>query len=793
MGMEPRRRKLLARLVLGTAVAGCIAWLACFDYAKHISTDVLDLMPVGERDPALALVRQMASQQQARAALFVLEIPEAIAPADESLARAAEVFTATLRQSPAFAEVVALADPAVQDEIGDFVFTRRFELLLPGRLAARQAEHAAQPAAARFDAWLAEKTAADLETFLARPEALGLEQALPADPMLLVPEFVESVRGLEGADLAAGGTDRALVWARLAASPLTEAGQQPVFAAVENAAAAARAVAPGVALRWTAVSRFAAESRRRIEAEMSVLNTLALIAVLTVSALCLRRLRQMLHLAPGVLCSLLGAWTVTTLVFDRVHILVFVIGSLLAGIAADYGLHIYLHPGPPDEEWAARMRAVRRPLVGSAVTAMIGFSALLLADLPLLRQVGVFVVAGLFAAIGSALLWFAQVRRPHGELRPLVQRGFSSASSHLQRARWLALIVGGLVVAGGLGRVHWRDDIRDLDVHVPALWDNDRVVRAEFGQTTEHDLFLARGDAPAAARAALENFRAWMRRENPAARLASIGFALPSPADLQALPAQLARLSGFDRELRAALERHGFDAAEFAPFFSAWGDARQRRDWPPFESLVHDFGAALRGPAGMLFATDEGASWFAVAVEGPMLQAPPRDLSVVSANQLESLNELFAGHRRSVLRLSLVGLVAGAISVLLIYGLRQGPRMILVPVGACLCTFGLLGLAGQTLNLFHLLGAFLALCLSLDYAIFTGDRVARGESGPPPSVRLSALNTAAAFGILAFSRIPVVAALGVTVALIVVLALVMVELDLFRRHHEDAIKAAGMK
>jgi predicted exporter len=787
--MEPRRRKLLARLVLGAAVAGCMTWLARLDYAKHISTDVLELMPADERDPALMLVRQMASQQQARVALFVLEIPETIAPVDEPLARATEAFTATLRQSPAFAEVVALTDPAVRDEIGGFVFARRFELSLPGWLSARQTEHATQAEASPFDAWLAERTAADLETFLARPEALGFAQALPADPLLLVPGLVESVRGLEGGDLAASRTDQGLVWARLAASPLTEAGQQPVFAAVEEASAAARAIAPGVGLRWTGVSRFAAESRRRIDAEMSVLNALALIAVLTIEALCLRRLRQMLHLAPGILCSLLGAWTVTTLVFDRVHILVLVIGSLLAGIAADYGLHIYLHQGSPDEDWAARMRAVRRPLIGSAVTAMIGFSALLLSDLPLLRQVGVFVVAGLVAAIGSALLWFAQVRRPQGELRPPAQRVFASAGRHLQRARGPALIVGGLVIAGGLGRVHWRDDIRDLDVRVPALWENDRAVRTQFGQTMERDLFLARGDDPATARAALENFRAWMRRENPAATLASVGSALPSPAELQTLPSQLARLSGFEGELRAALERHGFDAAEFAPFFSAWEDARKRRDWPTFESLVHDFSAALRGPAGMLFATDAGASWFAVAVDGPMPRVPPRDVSVVSASQLESLNELVAGYRRSALHLSLVGLVAGAISVLLIYGLRQGPRMILVPVGACLCTFGVLGLAGQTLNLFHLLGAFLALCLSLDYAIFTGDRAARGEIGPPASVRLSALNTTASFGILAFSRIPVVAALGVTVALIVMLALVMVELDLFRRHHEDAIES----
>jgi predicted exporter len=86
-----------------------------------------------------------------------------------------------------------------------------------------------------------------------------------------------------------------------------------------------------------------------------------------------------------------------------------------------------------------------------------------------------------------------------------------------------------------------------------------------------------------------------------------------------------------------------------------------------------------------------------------------------------------------------------------------------------------LGLAGQTLNLFHLLGAFLGVCLSHNYAIFSAENAARGEI-PPPSIRLSALSTAASFGVLALSKIPVVAALGATVALIVLTALAAVEL-----------------
>jgi len=96
-------------------------------------------------------------------------------------------------------------------------------------------------------------------------------------------------------------------------------------------------------------------------------------------------------------------------------------------------------------------------------------------------------------------------------------------------------------------------------------------------------------------------------------------------------------------------------------------------------------------------------------------------------------------------------------------------------LGSCLFAFGLLGLTGETLNLFHLLGAFLGVCLSHNYAIFTAENAARGEE-QPPSIRLSAFTTAASFGILAFSEIPVVKALGTTVALIVVTALVAVEL-----------------
>ena len=98
----------------------------------------------------------------------------------------------------------------------------------------------------------------------------------------------------------------------------------------------------------------------------------------------------------------------------------------------------------------------------------------------------------------------------------------------------------------------------------------------------------------------------------------------------------------------------------------------------------------------------------------------------MSVNQLESLNDLFTRYRWSALRLSLIGLGLVILSVFAIYPPRRGLRIALIPAGSCFFVFGVLGLMGSTLNLFHLLGAFLGVCLSHNYAIFSSDNAAAG-------------------------------------------------------------------
>ncbi len=770
--MDFRRQRLLARLALCAFAAVCAVWLWRLDHRERISTNILDLIPSGERAPEVGLVRGFASNVQSRVMLFALLDPARPAAAPHAAARA---FVDELRKAPEFAEVQRPADPAAQDALGREVFAHRLTWLLPTWLAARERAFAAtgRPGE-QFSAWLAEGAAADLEAFLARPEATAMQDLLPQDPLLLVPSLADRARLL--APGGAGAAGRALVWARLEVSPFAEAGQGPVFAAVERALAAARAVQPGVDLRWSGINRFAAASRARIEAELKGLNLVSIAGVLAVSCLFVRRISRLLHLLPVIALSIVGAWTLSTLVFDRLHVLVFVIGSLLSGVAVDYGFYIYMQPPLyPDETYGQKLRRLLRPLLASCLTTVAGFSLLLFSELPLIRQIGFFVSAGLLCALGAAMLYFAQLDRPQLEGREWGGLGGAGAAPGWRRLVRVGLVAAVLAALLGPWRLQWRDDVRELDLPAPELHANERELRAWFGETDSRSLFLTHGPTLAAARARLDAFLAWHAAARPGVAAASVGLLLPTEDDWRALPQRLARLKGFAADFRAALARHGFTPESFEPFFAAWEAQAARAPAEDFAALAAGLDRALTGPLALLSQRGAAPYWFLSVVDAPDVTAP-EGLHTLGLQQLQSLNDLFTRYRWSALRLSLIGLGLVIASVFAIYPAARALRIALIPAGSCFFVFGVLGLAGFTLNLFHLLGAFLGVCLSHNYAIFSADNAERGTA-PPAPIRLSALSTVASFGALAFSRIPVIHALGATVALIVLTALAIVELE----------------
>ena len=337
-----------------------------------------------------------------------------------------------------------------------------------------------------------------------------------------------------------------------------------------------------------------------------------------------------------------------------------------------------------------------------------------------------------------------------------------------------------VLLAAGAVRVQWRDDIRDLEVPAPELYAEDARIREAFGQARDRTVYLVHGRTLTEARAALARLEGWAAGR---AALGHAGAVVPTAEAVAAARRWGRERPEFERELAAALEAEGFEAAAFAPFFAAYRAYRETGSGEDPEAAVRRLAAALRGPVGLLLhagrAGTEEKSWLVAVADRKIDDLPPAEIPAVAASQLRSLNRLFAGYRQSALRLSAAGLALVGLGVLLTYGWRDGLRIFALPAGACLTVFGAFGWAGVPLNLFHLIGAFLGVCMTHNYAIFSAESAFRAEA-TPVSVRLSALTTGASFGVLATSAIPAVAALGLTVAAMVAAALAAIELEHLR-------------
>jgi predicted exporter len=199
----------------------------------------------------------------------------------------------------------------------------------------------------------------------------------------------------------------------------------------------------------------------------------------------------------------------------------------------------------------------------------------------------------------------------------------------------------------------------------------------------------------------------------------------------------------------------------------------------------------------MLLRRQSGAAtqWAALLplrapTEGPNtdhIEAVAVRQALAEANQTGALfldlaaesNRLYADYLDEAMLLSLTGLLA--IVALLAVALRSARRLrrVLAPLlAAVLVVIAGLALAGERLTLLHLVGLLLIVAVGSNYALFfdrTGSR-----SGQEPHTLASLLianaTTVLGFGVLAFSRLPVLHAIGVTVGPGAVLALLFAAL-----------------
>ena len=578
---------------------------------------------------------------------------------------------------------------------------------------------------------------------------------------------------------------RAFLVAQTRAPGFDSERQEQAMAAVrralfeENPKVEAILTGPGV---------FAAESRRLIRSDAQRLSTLSAVVILAMLVVVYRSALAVVLVTIPVAFGLLIGVLVVNAVFGAVHAITLGFAATLIGEAVDYPSYLLLNTAPGEAARSAARR-LRVTLALAVLSTLVSALALTLSSFKGLAQLGVLTMVGVLVAglttqylipwlLGDRALAFTRINLPSAGI--------------LGRARWPGAAAAFVVVCASawliaLHPAWWQRDLAGISPVPLDMRAQDAQLRREMG-APEVSVFLAsRGNSQAAALQAAENVlpvlqrwqtEKWIRSFDAPAKF------LPTPdtqrSRLRMLPDQI----DLERNLAQALRGLPFRADAFKPFVEQVGIARHAATQATAPVTVASYAGTPLGAKLNALVVELDGQWLVLTPLGGVIDmaklkqdltsTPQTNSELVDLKQVSS--EMVDGFRREAL--AQAGWGAALIVVLLAVGLRSGARALHVALpaaAALILTVAVLVVFGERLSVFHLVALLLVLGIGLNYALFF-ERVAVDDDDRARtrlSLAVCSTSTIVTFGFLALSSTPVLHAIGSTVALGAVLALLM--------------------
>jgi predicted exporter len=555
------------------------------------------------------------------------------------------------------------------------------------------------------------------------------------------------------------------------------AGQQALMPVLEQARHAARQTVAKIEVIQAGIVLHAAAAAGQARQEMSIIGVGSLAGILLLIWLTFRSLKPITLVALSIAVGYLGALSISSLVFERIHLITLVFGASLIGVAQDYGIYFFCRRMVAKEKldsWQL-LRRILPALILTLVTTLIGYLGLVLTPFPGLRQMALFSASGLIFAWLTVVCWFpnlvqANSREPRG-----VTARWGMILTHWPRftSEWRALgtvlAFVGLIGFGAL-RLTAQDDIRALQNSPQELIDDQLKIGKILDLATPAQFYLLRGTSADALLEREEQLKERLdlliqRKEIagyhaisnwvPSARLQrerrqAIEQVILSDEGALAL---LGKKIGADHNWLSAARARLLGAAApqtIEEFFKSPASEPWRHLWLGQVGQEHASIVALRGVTRKSL---------------PALRQAATGLKDVEwVDQVGDISSLLGDYRRYM---GWVILVSYFIVYALLYP-RYGRNSwrVLVPTAlASLLALALLGMGGQGLQLFHLLALMLLLGIGVDYGIFMQEPDSQRDGAAWLAVGISALSTLLSFGLLGLSNTPALRAFGLTMTI----------------------------
>ena len=327
----------------------------------------------------------------------------------------------------------------------------------------------------------------------------------------------------------------------------------------------------------------------------------------------------------------------------------------------------------------------------------------------------------------------------------------------------------------------WSDDLSSLSPVSRSDQILDQQLRQDIGAPDVRYLVVIHAKDEEAALQASEgvadSLQQAMRRSGLEG-FDSPAFYLPSRRVQRARQAALPASEPLRASMRQALQGLPFRPNLFEPFF---GDVAAAGKMPLLDR--HSLqGTQLELKLDSLLVKRENG-WVAMlplqgVINAEMIEREIGNLpgaEVVLLDLKRESEQLFRSYRREVLTYSLLG--AAAIVVLLSASLRSARRVfdVLVPLAAAVVvTSALLVWISDKLSIFHLVGLLLVVAVGSNYSLFFDRQALSGQDRQRTIVSLlfASVSTMIGFGLLSFSKVPILNALGSTVGMGAIMALI---------------------
>ena len=528
-------------------------------------------------------------------------------------------------------------------------------------------------------------------------------------------------------------------------------------------------VPPSIKVAMLSGHRYSVANANIIQHDIKVALLLSFLGLVIIFFLFLRSWRGLLVLlVPGFVLCFAGA--TLSLLYDRISGLTLAFGSVLAGIAIDYALHVFFAFSADNNLNAKEiLTRIVRPVFYSALTSITAFATLFVSGLPVLRQLSLFSIIGLVFALLIAL-----VILPHfmsGKQNNFFSFFQSGCVKYPFYGRWIGFIWIVLLVfcVWQAFQLDFNANLHSLNYASDEICKDEALIKKTWGNTRDRAfIFVSAFDL----QKALElNDMVFANLKKVANQMVSLAPFLPS---IKTQRLNYERWHNFwsgqqpiilRQKIKNVAQKYGFSERAFNQFYNLL-----KKNFSPLTpAIFRKF--ALKDMYDLLVVNDPDEFLIMTLIpDSPLLKqalsaVQSKSVYLVSSSSFQK--KLSRAIKEDFLKFLLLAFLMVIFLLVVLFKDLTNVFLAMIPVvtGLAIICAGM-RILSMDFNLMNIISIPLIIGLGADYGIFMvcklGDKACSTISH---AVLVSGLTTIAGFGALALAGHPAMYSIGVTVLL----------------------------